>query len=65
MGNELVFALGVVLIELAYGQPLASFKLPSDLDSEGRDFAHTDLQVALRLVKALPSMEGGKYADAA
>ncbi|KAK5047952.1 hypothetical protein LTR84_006142 [Exophiala bonariae] len=63
--NELVFALGVILIELAYQQPLASFKLPGDVDDNGNDYAHTDLQIATRLVKDLKSMEGEKYADAA
>lgn len=63
--NELVFALGVVLIELAYQQPLASFKQPGDVDDNGNDYAHTDLQIATRLVKDLKSMEGEKYADAA
>ena len=63
--NELVFALGVILIELAYGQSLETFKLPSDRDPQGNDYPHTDLQVALRLVRDLSSMEGKKYAEAA
>lgn len=63
--NELVFALGVILIELAYKQPLANFKQPGDVDDQANDYPHTDLQVATRLVKDLKSMEGEKYADAA
>ena len=34
--NELVFALGVILIELAYQQPLANFKQPEDVDDQGK-----------------------------
>ena len=63
--NELVFALGVILIELAYQQPLANFKQPEDVDDQGNDYPHTELQIAMRLVKDLKSMEGEKYADAA
>lgn len=63
--NDLVFALGVILIELAYQQPLANFKQPGDVDDQGNDYPHTDLLVATRLVKDLKSMEGEKYADAA
>lgn len=63
--NELVFALGVILIELAYQQPLVNFKQPGDVDDQGNDYPHTKLQIATRLVKDLKSMEGEKYADAA
>lgn len=63
--NELVFALGVILIELAFQQPLANFKLACDTDAQGNDYPHTNLQIATRLVKDLQAMEGEKYADAA
>ena len=63
--NELVFAFGVILIELAYGQPLSTFKLATDRDPQGNDYPHTNFQIALRLVKDLRKMEGEKYAQAA
>lgn len=59
--NELVFALGVVLIELAYQAPLSFFRQDTDLDN-GREHAYTDFQVASRLVHDLDDMEGSKYA---
>lgn len=63
--NQLVFALGVMLIELAFQQPLAKFQQVDDLDPQGNAHAYTELQVANRLSKDLNSMEGEKYADAA
>ena len=46
-------------------ESLEASKLPSDRDTRGIDYPHPDLQVALRLVIDLSSMEGEKYAEAA
>lgn len=63
--NELVFALGVILIELAYKQPLANSKKPGDVDGQGNDYPHTDFLIATRLLGDLKETEGEKYAAAA
>lgn len=33
VANETVFALGVILLELSFGQPLSSFKTATDIDA--------------------------------
>ena len=58
--NELVFALGVMLIELSYAKPLISFKEPAD-----GNHPYTNLQIASRLVRNLYWRDGEKYANAA
>ena len=63
--NQLVFALGVMLIELAFQRPLATLRQSGDLDQQGNAHPYTELQIATRLVKDLNSMEGEKYSDAA
>ena len=63
--NALVFALGVILIELAFGEPLANFKQAGDKDIQGNDLPHAELQIACRVLKKLPDLEGGEYAKVA
>lgn len=58
--NELVFALGVMLIEMSYAKPLLHFKEPAD----GNDPC-TNLLIASRLTQGLGSREGEKYATVA
>lgn len=48
--NKLVFALGVMLIELSYAKPLIHFKEPAD-----GDHPYTNLEIASRLVQDLDS----------
>jgi hypothetical protein len=65
VANEIVFALGLILLELSFGQPLASFKTASDVDAQGNDTPYTDHMIASRLLQTLILREGEKYADAA
>ena len=62
--NEQVFALGVALIELAYGSPLLSFKLAEDLDEHGKVMPFTELSIAKRLVDRIGEREPENYANA-
>src|ERR1700733_15190600 len=65
VANETVFALGVILLELSFGQPLLSFKTAADLDAQGNDTPYTEHMIAARLLDTLILLEGEKYADAA
>lgn len=47
--NEMVFALGVALLELSYGQPLLSLKTPEDLNDQGMEDSMTEVSIATRL----------------
>jgi hypothetical protein len=64
VANEAVFALGVILLELSFGQPLLSFKTAADLDAQGNDTPYTEHMIAARLLDTLILLEGEKYADA-
>jgi hypothetical protein len=65
VANETVFALGVILLELSFGQPLSSFKTVADLDAQGNDTPYTEHMIAARLLDTLILLDGEKYADAA
>jgi hypothetical protein len=62
--NEMVFALGVTLLELSYGQPLMSFKTPEDLDGRGNETSFTEFAIASRLIDDIRGRELPNYADA-
>ncbi len=63
--NELVFALGVALIELSFGQPLHACKTKEDVDDYGKDTIFTEFSIATRLVQEVGNREALKYTDAA
>ena len=63
--NELVFELGIMLIELSFGQPLYAYKSAKDVDSDGNDTFFTEYLIATRLVRELEHREPSRYADAA
>ena len=65
VANETVFALGIILLELSFGQPLSSFKTATDIDAQGNDTPYTELMIASRLLQALILLEGDKYTDVA
>jgi hypothetical protein len=60
--NSLIFALGVALIELSYGEPLLARALPSELDAQGNETPHTEILIATRLVKHIRNRELDNYA---
>lgn len=62
--NELLFQLGVLLLEIAYGQPLSQLRQPSDLDASGNETLLTDYLVAVRLSDEITQREPSKYSDA-
>jgi hypothetical protein len=47
--NEMVFALGVALLELAHGASILSFKEPEDLSEDGKEDSMTEVSIATRL----------------
>ena len=51
--NEMVLALGVVLLELSWGKPLANLKTAEDLDDQGKEDSMTELSIASRLVDSI------------
>lgn len=63
--NEIVFALGVALLELSYSQPLADLATPCDFDGEGKADGVTELSIATRLAKDIHLRELPNYAKAA
>lgn len=62
--NEMVFALGVALLELSYGEPLSSFKTPQDLDDNGNETPCTEAFIAHRLADTINNRELHNYAKA-
>jgi hypothetical protein len=61
--NEMIFALGVVLIELCLGCPLEEMRTPEDLDDFGNPNVFTDYMTAQRLVPEVYEEGGGRYGD--
>jgi hypothetical protein len=59
--NKQLFALGVILIELAYEAPLHSLQKPTDVASH--DDQNTDYYIADRVRLTVSSMLGPTYAD--
>jgi hypothetical protein len=62
--NEMVFALGVALLELAHGVSISSFEIPEDLDDNGRADSMTEVSIATRLARDLNNCESENYARA-
>ncbi|CAN9468675.1 unnamed protein product [Alternaria alternata] len=62
--NEMVFALGIALLELAHGTSVSSFKEPEDLSENGEDDEMTEISIANRLARELNSYESTNYARA-
>lgn len=62
--NEMVFALGVALLELSYGASIISFKEPEDLNEDGREDSMTEVSIATRLARELNNYESENYARA-
>jgi hypothetical protein len=60
--NTLLYALGIALIELSYGQPLLTFALPSELDARGNATSRTEMLVAGRLLQEIRDRELVNYA---
>lgn len=63
--NETVFAFGVLLIELSFGQRLHVYKTANDVDEQGKDTVFTEYNIATRLVHELANQEPLKYVEAA
>jgi hypothetical protein len=60
--NEMVFALGVALLELSYGQPLLSLQTPEDLNDQGLEDSMTEFSIATRLAYQIHEREMDNYA---
>ena len=63
--NEVVFALGVALLELSFSQPLSDLITPSDLDNNGKADLTTEYSIVTRLAKDIHLRELPNYAKAA
>jgi hypothetical protein len=59
--NTLVFALGVMLLELSYGKPLITCALLHELGANGEELPETELLVAQRLVRDIENRETKSY----
>jgi hypothetical protein len=59
--NPDIFALGVLLLELAFEAPLHSLQKPTDVDSQ--EAQNTDYYVADRVRRTVSRMLGTRYAD--
>jgi hypothetical protein len=70
--NDVLFSLGVALLELSYGRPLLSFQRPEETeliqrnsdDSDNIQMAWTKIQIADRLARELADREPSRYVDA-
>lgn len=62
--NEMIFALGLALLELSYGKPIMSFKTAQDLDGQGNETIFTEYSIATRLIRTIEDRELRNYADA-
>ncbi|CAI6238537.1 unnamed protein product [Periconia digitata] len=63
--NEIVFALGIALLELAHaGKELSSFATPSDLDKDGNSHLFTRYMITDRLTKEMQVVESPRFACA-
>ncbi|KAF1944586.1 hypothetical protein EJ02DRAFT_83393 [Clathrospora elynae] len=60
--NEMVFALGVALLELTHGASILSFKEPQDLGENVEEDSMTEVLIAFRLARELNSYESENYA---
>ncbi|KAJ9632878.1 hypothetical protein H2204_007608 [Knufia peltigerae] len=62
--NEIIFALGVALIELSYAKPLPDLTEASDLDKNGNRDIITEYATATRLAELIHHQELPNYAKA-
>ncbi|KAF2464631.1 uncharacterized protein BDR25DRAFT_307145 [Lindgomyces ingoldianus] len=62
--NEMIFALGVALLELTHGCPLLSLKEPEDLNEFGQEDIMTEVSIATRLADEINDLESENYAKA-
>jgi len=60
--NPLLYALGVSLMELTYGQRLLALAIPRELDPHGNETPATEMLVAARLLKKIRDCELDRYA---
>lgn len=63
--NEMIFALGVALLELSFERPLRAFTSPEDLNEDGSPDALTEYSVAQRLATKIEARELPNYSSAA
>ena len=64
VGNDTLFALGVVLIELCMEKPLDQLATAEDLNPDGTKHAASDFFTANRLLDDVYDRAGAKYGDA-
>ncbi|ORY06154.1 hypothetical protein BCR34DRAFT_36951 [Clohesyomyces aquaticus] len=62
--NQMIFALGVALLELSYGKDIMSFLEPEDLDDSNQRNALTVYFIADRLTKEIQRIEMPRFARA-
>ena len=62
--NEMVFALGVALLELSYSRSLIDFKVAEDLNEQGLEDSMTEVSIATRLADTIHEREMENYAKA-
>ncbi|ORY02185.1 hypothetical protein BCR34DRAFT_605665 [Clohesyomyces aquaticus] len=62
--NEMVFALGIALLELSHGRPVLSFKEAEDMNEFGQEDVMTEVSIATRLADDLNKFESENYAKA-
>lgn len=60
----MLFSLGVALLELSYGKPLASFKSSEDLDDQGNEDVLTEYSIVKRLTETIHKRELPRYTRA-
>ena len=62
--NQTIFSLGIVLIELWYGQTLETLRVPADLRANNKPNQLTDFATARRLTEEIYDEAGEWYGDA-
>jgi len=64
VANNILFALGVALLELSFGRPLKVFQTAEDLNSSGNEDGETAYFTAVRLAREIWHHETKNYATA-
>ena len=59
--NNIIFSLGVALLELSLGQPLFAYKTLEDLNEQEKEDSMTEYSMATRLVNKIHASESSNY----
>lgn len=62
--NQMVFALGVVLLKIFYDESISSFQIAQDFDEHENETSITEIFIAYRLINVINTRELSNYVKA-